>query len=116
VATGAIAGCGGGTPPTAKLSRQELEDPSTCKTCHPAHYEEWSGSMHAYASDDPLFRAMNTRAQRENPATGQFCVQCHAPMAVRENLTPDGLNLDDVPAPKRGVTCYFCHSAESVDG
>jgi nitrate/TMAO reductase-like tetraheme cytochrome c subunit len=117
VATLATAGCGGGGgAQTASLSRQELEDPSTCKSCHPAHYEEWSGSMHAYASDDPVFRAMNKRAQRDNPATGTFCVRCHAPMAVREELTPDGLNLDDVPAAKRGVTCYFCHSVESVDG
>jgi len=72
--------------------------------------------MHAYAADDPVFRAMNARAQRDNPATGTFCVQCHAPIAVREGLTPDGLNLDDLPREKKGVTCFFCHSANKVDG
>jgi hypothetical protein len=72
--------------------------------------------MHAYAADDPVFLAMNRRAQRDNPATGTFCVQCHAPVAVREGLTKDGLNLDELPREKRGVTCYFCHSAQKVDG
>ena len=36
------------------------------------------------------------------------------PAALREHLTTDGLNLDDVPASKRGVTCYFCHAAASL--
>ena len=91
-------------------------DPSTCQTCHPAQYKEWSGSMHAYATDDPVFRAMNQRAQREsNNALGTFCVNCHAPVAVREGKT-DGTNLDGLAQPMKGVTCYFCHSIESVTG
>ena len=80
----AHAGCGGGTPVTP-LDREALLDPDACKTCHPVAYQEWSGSMHAYASDDPVFRAMNQRAQRETSgALGDFCVKCHAPMAVAD--------------------------------
>jgi hypothetical protein len=109
------AGCGG-NPSTVSLTREQLEDPEACKGCHPSHYEEWSGSMHAYAAEDPVFRAMNARAQRDNPATGTFCVKCHAPLAVRDGLTSDGLNLDEVPASKRGVTCYFCHAVRAVEG
>ncbi len=90
-----------------------LMDPANCQTCHPDHYREWSGSMHAYASDDPIFRAMNARGQREN-GLGDFCVKCHAPVALREGLTTDGLNLDDVPQSMKGVTCFFCHSAEKT--
>lgn len=71
--------------------------------------------MHAYAADDPLFLAMNARAQRE-AQLGDFCVKCHAPMAVREGLTTDGLNLDTLPQSVKGVTCYFCHSAADVKG
>jgi hypothetical protein len=105
-------GCdGAATAPFA-----DLTDPAACKSCHPDHYDEWAGSMHAYAAEDPVFLAMNRRAQRDNPATGTFCVQCHAPVAVRERLTTDGLNLEELPREKRGVTCYFCHSAEKVDG
>ncbi len=105
-------------PPTAtKLSRAELLDPETCKTCHADHYREWSGSMHAYAADDPVFRAMNARGQRETGGQlGTFCVNCHAPMAVRENATTDGLNLDAVDPKLKGVTCFFCHQADAIEG
>ena len=106
--------CGGSGGPT--LDRAALLDPQTCQSCHPSQFQDWSGSMHAYASDDPVFRAMNQRVQRENPQAGPFCLQCHAPMAVRDGLTVDGSNLDQVPQTHHGVTCYFCHSAESVAG
>jgi hypothetical protein len=97
------------------LTRQQLMDPDTCKGCHPNHYREWSSSMHAYASVDPIFIAMNKRGQRE-ANLGPFCVKCHAPMAVRENLTVDGLNLQQLPNQVKGVTCYFCHNAIGVGG
>ena len=42
-------------------SVEKLQDPATCKDCHPRQYQDWSGSMHAYASDDPLFLALNKR-------------------------------------------------------
>ena len=38
-----------------KYSVETLQDPNTCSTCHPTHFTEWSGSMHAYASTDPVF-------------------------------------------------------------
>jgi hypothetical protein len=100
---------------TPVLTRQELLDPETCRGCHPLHYREWASSMHAYASRDPVFIAMNQRGQRETEGElGDFCVDCHAPMAVREDATSDGLNLDEVPDHLQGVTCYFCHNAIGV--
>jgi hypothetical protein len=106
-----------GSPSTTQLTSDQLRDPETCRTCHPTQYDEWSGSMHAYAADDPVFVAMNARAQRETGgATGKFCVNCHAPLAVREGLTKNGLDLASLPQAKKGVTCYFCHAAESVFG
>jgi len=107
------AGCGGDEPP---LSIAELQDPQTCNECHPKHVTQWSGSMHAYASDDPVFVAMNKRGQREtNGELGKFCVQCHAPMAVALGLT-DGTDFDPgaLPASARGITCYFCHNIEAI--
>jgi hypothetical protein len=97
------------------LSREALLDPTTCGKCHEDHFREWSGSMHAYAAEDPVFLAMNKRFQREtNGKAGDFCVRCHAPMAVHDGKTKDGLNLADLPSKYRGVTCFFCHTAESV--
>jgi hypothetical protein len=73
--------------------------------------------MHAQASSDPVFLAMNARGQRETQgALGAFCIQCHAPMAVRDGLTPDGLNIETLPSQYQGITCFFCHSVSSVHG
>ena len=113
LAVSAAAGCGGGSP-AATLSPQALMDSTICQTCHPAQYQQWEQSMHAYATDDPVFRAMNARAQRETSgALGTFCLNCHAPVAVKNQLT-DGSNLDSIPAAAKGVTCYFCHSVTDV--
>ncbi|HET6585248.1 MAG TPA: multiheme c-type cytochrome, partial [Nannocystaceae bacterium] len=83
----------------------------------PQHYRQWLGSMHAYAADDPVFLAMNARGQRETGGElGDFCVQCHAPIAVALGETKDGLNLDELPQHLKGVTCYACHNVEAVEG
>ena len=118
-ATGAVVGplgCGSSNPPPKPVgTAQALRDPQTCNGCHPSHYGDWARSMHAYASDDPVFLAMNARGQRETGGMlGDFCVKCHAPMAVRDNLTKDGLNLASLDAGEKGVTCFFCHSVNSV--
>lgn len=97
------------------LTREELMNPEACKDCHPRHYEQWSASMHAYAAADPVFIAMNQRGQEQTGGMlGPFCVNCHAPMAVREGAITDYANLDNVPAHLKGVTCYFCHNAVGV--
>ncbi|MDD9941228.1 MAG: multiheme c-type cytochrome, partial [Myxococcales bacterium] len=97
------------------LSEAALKDPEQCRSCHPRHTRQWAGSMHAYAADDPVFLAMNRRGQREtNGELGAFCVKCHAPMALLEGATSDGLNMEELPEPLKGITCYFCHNAVDV--
>ncbi len=99
------------------MTREQLRDPQTCKGCHPNHYREWSSSMHAYAARDPVFLAMNKRGQRETHGQlGDFCIKCHAPMAVVDKLTKDGLDLERLPDKERGVSCYFCHNVTGIDG
>src|SRR3954462_5050280 len=107
----AAAGCRKGDD--FPMTREQLLDPNSCASCHPKQYADWAGSMHAYASHDPVFLAMNKRGQRETQGTlGDFCIKCHAPMALREGKTTDGLNIESVPAQYRGVTCFFCHSVD----
>ncbi len=119
VAAAGAGGAGGGcssSPATTYPPRDFLLQPKNCAPCHQNHFNDWSVSMHAQASDDPVFIAMNKRGQREtNGKLGKFCVQCHAPMAVRDGLTTDGLNLAQLPTYYKGVTCFFCHSIDSVD-
>lgn len=98
-------------------TREQLMDPTSCMQCHPQAYNEWAGSMHAYASKDPIFLAMNARGQRESGGElGEFCVQCHAPLALRTGATTDGLNLPELPEHLQGVNCYFCHTVAAVEG
>ncbi|HEU0031294.1 MAG TPA: multiheme c-type cytochrome [Kofleriaceae bacterium] len=95
---------------------EKLRDPNTCMECHPQHFQQWSGSMHAYASDDPVFVAMNKRGQRETGGKlGDFCLKCHAPMALELGLA-SGATFDPatLPPEARGITCYFCHNVKQV--
>jgi hypothetical protein len=108
----ALAACG--DEPVLPIA--QLQDPGTCNECHPKHFQQWSSSMHAYASEDPVFVAMNRRGQRETDGSlGTFCVKCHAPMAVELGLT-NGIDFDpaQLPPSARGVTCYFCHNVKSI--
>jgi len=101
------------------LTREELYDPANCAECHQEHLDQWQASMHAYAGDDPVFLAMNRRGQEEtNGELGTFCVNCHAPLAVRLGLVEDGLELEepDFPQYLKGVNCAFCHLAAHADG
>jgi hypothetical protein len=108
-----LVACESELEPEPVFTREQLLNPETCKECHVDHYNEWSGSMHAYASKDPVFLAMNKRGQEE-ANLGDFCVQCHAPMAVREKVITDFGDLSNVPDHLQGVTCYFCHNATDV--
>src|SRR5215467_12647759 len=83
----ALAACGHADPSTPQegtFTVEQLKDPQTCNGCHPKQYQDWSGSMHAYATDDPLFVALNKRGQ--DAQIGAFCVKCHAPMAVHDGM------------------------------
>ncbi len=112
-----LAACGDAPSERPQASREQLMDPQACRSCHEQHYAEWAQSMHAYASKDPVFLAQNRQAQEEtNGELGDFCIQCHAPMAVRTGASRDGLNLEELPEALSGVTCYFCHASGEVSG
>jgi hypothetical protein len=103
-------------PPERLASSNQLLDSKFCGSCHQEQYDEWSGSMHAYASDDPIFRSLNAQLQKEVPPEQRgFCMTCHAPVAVRMGKPFDVTALDASPELK-GVTCVFCHSVTGVHG
>lgn len=97
------------------LDREALLDPTTCASCHPDQYAEWSRSMHAYASDDPVFLALDALGQE---ATGgalrTLCVGCHAPTAVAEGVATTGAEVAAAPRALRGVGCWACHAIDGV--
>lgn len=115
LASACLSSCTAASTDQAPLTREELLKPESCKDCHPKYFREWSGSMHAYAMKDPIYIAMNKRGQEETGGQlGNFCNNCHAPMAVREGAITSPADLSAVPEHLQGVTCYFCHNAVSV--
>jgi hypothetical protein len=107
---------------TGNNSQFELSDFSsaeTCKNCHPNHYNEWKGSMHAYAFVDPINTVWmdGLRNSLGADVLGQFCVQCHSPIGMLTGETPIGFDKNNVdPLAMEGVTCDACHLMEKASG
>jgi hypothetical protein len=101
------------------------DSPQTCGQCHTAQFEQWQGSMHSYATRDPVFMAMLRKSTADTQGElGQFCVECHAPNASKNGLTPIEENLEgqfemlideDDERFTRGVQCTTCHRIEEVE-
>ena len=98
--------------------------PEYCGGCHEMHYAQWRSSMHAYATRDPIFLALNKKGIEEtNGRLDQFCVQCHAPNASQRGLLPviegaEGFEMPidlDNPLIGHGVQCISCHNIEAVE-
>lgn len=107
----------------ADINRIGELTPEYCGSCHQSHYEQWRISMHAFATQDPIFQAMNKKGIAETEGRlDQFCVQCHAPNASLRDQLPvverDGrhempLDLSN-PAIGQGIQCTTCHRIEAV--
>jgi hypothetical protein len=103
--------------PAAGLSGEAAENalllpPEACAPCHPQHFEEWSGSMHAYAVTDPVFHAMHALGQAETGgALGDFCIRCHSPAGTKTGeIKPSSRGVEGLSAvASAGVSCEVCH-------
>jgi hypothetical protein len=104
--------------PAPLWREQDFLPPEACKPCHPQHYEEWRGSMHAYAITDPVFYAMNALGQKETGGElGDFCIRCHGPLAAGTGaLKPWDTGPDHLgPEVRGGVSCEVCHRGVSLE-
>ena len=90
---------------------------TTCRTCHPDHYREWSVSAHAYAQMSPVFNAMHgTILKLTNGTNGDFCIRCHTPVGMNLNEPEFMSNIDRHPTSREGVTCIVCHRLNKAYG
>ena len=90
---------------------------TTCATCHPTHYREWSVSPHAYAQMSPVFNAMHgTVLKVTNGTNGDFCIRCHTPVGMNLEEPEFMSNLDRHPTSREGVTCIVCHRVNKAYG
>ncbi len=90
---------------------------TTCATCHPDHYREWSVSPHAYAQMSPVFNAMHgTILKITNGTNGDFCIRCHTPVGMNLGEPEFMSNMDRHPTSREGVTCIVCHRVNRAYG
>ncbi|MZH42517.1 MAG: cytochrome C [Nitrospinae bacterium] len=83
---------------------------TTCATCHPKHYKEWSVSQHSYAQLSPVYLSFSSFTNEfTNGTNGDFCFRCHTPIGANLNEDPFMSNLDRHPASREGITCIACH-------
>lgn len=103
-------------PDNVPFETQMMTVPEACASCHPEHYNEWLGSMHAYAAVDPAFLSMQKMGQTETAGqVDQFCVQCHSPIMSKMGLTPPFYENDGLPPVGiRGVSCLACHKIARI--
>lgn len=92
-------------PPAGGYSTAEK-----CGQCHSDIYENWRGSLHAAAFQNPIFQAAYRKVYTESRGeAGAYCLRCHAPLAelLRDFNASSGLA-------REGVTCDFCHNVKAV--
>ncbi len=90
---------------------------TTCATCHPDHYREWSVSPHAYSQISPVFNAMQgTVLKITNGTNGDFCIRCHTPVGMNLGEPEFISNMDRHPTSREGVTCVVCHRVNRAYG
>ncbi len=90
---------------------------TTCGTCHPDHYREWSVSPHAYSQMSPVFNAFHgTVLKITNGTNGDFCIRCHTPVGMNLGEPEFMSNMDRHPTSREGVTCIVCHRVNKAYG
>jgi len=94
----------------ALFEENRFPSATTCQTCHPDHYREWSVSAHAYAQMSPVFNTMQEAvSQLTNGTNGDFCIRCHTPVGMNLEEPEILSNMDRHPTSREGITCVVCH-------
>jgi hypothetical protein len=89
---------------------QRMPAASTCKNCHPKHYEQWSVSQHAYAQLSPVYHTFQAALFKlTNGTNGDFCIRCHNPVGMNLGESLFMNNMDRHPTSREGITCITCH-------
>lgn len=72
--------------------------------------------MHAYATVDPVWRALvRLRQQTFDGERDRFCTQCHSAIGTRSGEFEPNFSFDDVSdITLEGVTCEACHKVQSL--
>ncbi len=94
-----------------------------CATCHADVHEQWSHSVHRFASfNNPVYlmAVRNTRQfslERDgNVEAARFCAGCHDLVPLLSGAFDDP-DFDDVndPTAHAGITCTACHAVTHIN-
>ena len=97
-------------PHEALFAEDRYPSASTCVTCHPKQYREWSVSQHSYAQLSPIYMALNnTINMLTNGSNGDFCLRCHNQVGANLGESSFISNLERHPTSREGITCVVCH-------
>lgn len=92
--------------------------PNVCEECHSDIYDQWKGSMHANAWEDPVFQALWRMGNEETAGlTEKLCAGCHTAIGVvSEEILARGEDGDYMISEiaQRGVQCDVCHSVKEA--
>ncbi len=89
--------------------------PQTCGECHQQQYQEWNGSVHSLAFQDPVYQGeLNKATKAVGHDITRQCEGCHSPAGVvtGEIKGPGLTGLS--PMALSGVSCDICHSVSGV--
>ena len=99
-----------------------LDSVSSCTQCHAGYdslvepWHNWSGSMMAHASRDPVFYAALAVAEEAYPGAGDLCIRCHVPSGwTGGRSTPTNGSALFSSLDSDGVTCATCHKLTNPD-
>jgi len=101
------------------VESSDFVDPSVCGGCHSDIYDQWKGSLHSIAYQDPLYLKLEEIASEETDGlTDDYCTKCHTPIGVLSGEVPpiglDNPDLSDIAG--KGISCDFCHSVSGSTG
>ena len=99
----------------ALFAESRYPSATTCGTCHPRHFEEWSVSQHSYAQLSPVYMAFQNFVNAQvNGTNGDFCIRCHNQVGMNQGESPQISNLERHPTSREGITCVVCHRVDKA--
>jgi len=99
----------------ALFAESRYPSATTCGTCHPRHFEEWSVSQHSYAQLSPAYMAFQNFVNSQvNGTNGDFCIRCHNQVGMNMGEATGISNLERHPTSREGITCIVCHRVKNI--
>lgn len=92
-------------------SSVEFTAPEVCAGCHPDKFEEWTGSVHALAFQDPVYQGeLNKAVKAVGHEITRQCEGCHSAMGMVTGEIKKAGIAGLSPMALAGVSCDICHS------